>query len=237
MRLIKHLFGFLTIAFLSLNTTEAQGKHLFILSGQSNMAALNPNNSFTPAVSQAFGAENVIVVKHAIGGKPIRCWFDDWKTVVKENPKQNLPNIYHPLVDMVKAATKNTSMASVTFLWMQGERDAREKKGDEYQKNLVRVYNQLARDLKRNDINMVIGRLSDHDMQNQKFPHWTKIREVQVNLANSNPLFEWIDTDDLNDGVNFKGKPIKNDLHMSVSGYKLMGIRFAEKAITLIQQR
>lgn len=232
-----HLLWTLAISFFSLIVVKAQEKHLFILSGQSNMAALNPAKSFIPTVSEVFGVENVIVIKHAIGGKPIRCWFDDWKTVVKENSKQNLPNIYHPLVDMVRDATKNDSVASVTFLWMQGERDAREKRANEYQENLMRVYHQLARDLDRDDINMVIGRLSDHDMQNQKFPHWTKMREIQVAIANSNPRFEWIDTDDLNEGVNFKGKTIKNDLHMSVEGYKTMGKRFADKAIKLIQHR
>ena len=236
MLLKRRIFWLLVAAFFSMIVVEAQEKHLFILSGQSNMAALNPSKSFTPTVSEAFGAENVIVVKYAIGGKPIRCWFDNWKTLVKENPKQNLPNIYHPLVDMVKKAIKNESVASVTFLWMQGERDAREKRGDEYQKNLLRVYSQLSRDINREDINMVIGRLSDHDMQNQKFPHWTKLREIQVNLANSNPRFSWIDTDDLNEGINFRGNAIKNDLHMSVEGYKVMGKRFAEKAIALIER-
>lgn len=236
MRLIKHLFGVLTVALLSLNTAEAQEKHLFILSGQSNMSWLDPE-TFTTTVSSFFGAEDVIVVKYAIGGKPIRCWFDDWVSQSFDNSKKDLPNIYNPLLEKTKEAIGNTAINTITFVWMQGERDAREKRGDEYQKNLVRVYNQLTRDLGRNDINMVVGRLSDHDLQNEKYPDWTKIREIQVNLANSNPRFGWIDTDDLNDGFNNKGDKISNDLHMSVSGYKLMGIRFAEKAITLIQHR
>jgi len=44
------------------------GKHLFILSGQSNMAGLNPAISFTPAVHEAFGPENCIVIKDAQAG-------------------------------------------------------------------------------------------------------------------------------------------------------------------------
>ncbi|MEO1982682.1 MAG: hypothetical protein ABGZ24_19400 [Fuerstiella sp.] len=47
-------------------TGDVQGKealHLFIMSGQSNMAGLDPDESFTPAVQSAFGKENVIVVK------------------------------------------------------------------------------------------------------------------------------------------------------------------------------
>ena len=37
-----------------------QGKHLFILSGQSNMAGHQPEEAFIPAVVKAFGKENVI---------------------------------------------------------------------------------------------------------------------------------------------------------------------------------
>ena len=52
---------------------------LFILSGQSNMAGLNPDVSFTPAVKAAIPADEVIVVKSAQGGQPIRRWYKDWK--------------------------------------------------------------------------------------------------------------------------------------------------------------
>ena len=62
------------------------------------------------------------------------------------------------------------------------------------------------------------------------------IREIQVNLALSDPRIEWIDTDDLNDGINNKGKTIKNDLHMSVEGYRIMGERFAQKGEALINK-
>jgi len=58
------------------NTNASKQKtHLFILSGQSNMAGLNPQISFTPTVETAFGKENVIVVKDAKGGQPIMRWY------------------------------------------------------------------------------------------------------------------------------------------------------------------
>lgn len=229
--LVKSIFIALFFAPVALS---AQSKHLFILSGQSNMAALNPKHSFIPTVSEEFGTNNVIVVKHAIGGKPIRCWFDDWVSIKTEN--KNTPNIYNPLMAKVKKAIKNETLATITFVWMQGERDARESRADEYATNLTRVYNQIVRDLDYKELNMVIGRLSDFDMSNKVAPHWTKMREVQVGLAATNQRFDWINTDDLNEGVNFKGKAIQNDLHMSVEGYKTMGTRFAQKAIELIHK-
>ena len=49
-------------------------------------------------------------------------------------------------------------------------------------------------------------------------------------------VFAWVDTDDLNDGLNRKGKEIKNDLHYSAEGYKILGKRFAEACIRLIKE-
>jgi len=55
-----------------LPTTAAEsGKHLFILSGQSNMVALDPKVSFTPAIIKEYGSANVIIVKNANSGQSI----------------------------------------------------------------------------------------------------------------------------------------------------------------------
>ena len=48
---------------------------------------------------------------------------------------------------------------------------------------LKRQLAQLAEDLGRKDIHFVIGRLSDFDMENKRYQHWTKVREVQVELV------------------------------------------------------
>ena len=212
-----------------------QGKHLFILSGQSNMQGLRPEESFTPAVETAFGKENVIVVIDALGGQPIRRWYKQWKPAQGENPAET-GDLYDKLMGKVNAATQGQEIKTVTFVWMQGERDAKESHGDLYEASLRGLIDQLAADLHRKDLNVVIGRLSDFDLENQKYPHWTRIREIQVKVAESDKRFGWVNTDDLNDGINRQGKEIKNDLHMSAEGYKTLGKRFAEKAISLIKQ-
>jgi len=224
----------LTTFIMSSCNPEQEGKHLFILSGQSNMEGLRPAESFTPAIEGEFGKENVIVVKYARGGQPIRRWYKNWKPLEGNEPKAQ-PDLYDTLMTKVYAAIEKETIATVTFIWMQGERDAREKLGEVYDKSLRGLYNQLSRDLKRKDINFIIGRLSDFDMTNKKYPHWVMIRNIQVKVAESNPLFGWIDTDDLNDGYNRKGKEIKDDLHMSAEGYITMGKRFADKSIQLIK--
>ena len=215
--------------------SKDQGKHLFILSGQSNMARLNPEKSFIPTIKSEFGNDNIIVVKDAMGSQSIRRWYKDWKV-----PNGTIPesrgDLYDRLMRKVNDSIKNEKIASVTFIWMQGERDARTKFGEVYENSLLGLHNQISEDLKRTDVNFIIGRLSDFDMLNEKWTHWTRIRDIQMKVGESNPRFSWINTDDLNDGVNNQGKAIQNDLHMSVEGYKIMGKRFADKAIQLINE-
>lgn len=206
-----------------------QGKHLFILSGQSNMARLNVEESFQPILEETFGTEKIIIVKDAMGSQPIRRWYVG-------NESNEKPDLYEKLIKKVIVAIKDETLASITFIWMQGERDAREALGDIYEANFMGLYNQLCSDLKTDQINMVIGRLSDFDMTNNIYPHWTKIRTVQEKVANSNSRFEWVNTDDLNDGFDRDGKAIENDLHLSAEGYITLGRRFAEKAIMLIEK-
>ena len=213
---------------------KQEGKHLFILSGQSNMVGLNPKESFIPTINKKFGVDNVITVKYAKGSQPIRRWYKNWKQLEGNEPKAE-PYLYDSLMTKVNTAIENEKIATITFIWMQGERDARKKHGEVYKRSLLGLYKQLCDDLQRKDINFIIGRLSDFDMMNENWPHWTMIRDIQVNVAESNNRFDWINTDNLNDGVSREGKEINNDLHMSAKGYIIMGQRFADKSIKLIE--
>ncbi|SMD42128.1 protein of unknown function [Aquiflexum balticum DSM 16537] len=214
---------------------QIDGKHLFILSGQSNMEGLNPEESFIPILKDSLGGDKIIVVKNAMGGQPIRRWYKDRETI-DGNSLIEKPDLYDSLMNLVNTVIQNENILSVTFIWMQGERDARESYGSVYEASLIGLYNQLSKDLGRSDVNFLIGRLNDFDLRNEKYPDWTVIRDIQVKVAESNPHFDWVDTDDLNDGVNREGQKIENDLHMSAQGYVILGKRFAEKSIQLIKK-
>ena len=211
---------------------EHHAKHLFILSGQSNMQGHRPEEAFTPTVEKALGKDKVIVVQDALGGQPIHRWWKQWKTPEGKKPAQS-GDLYDRLMSKVNSAIKGKELASVSFVWMQGERDAKMGWGDLYEEALVGLHAQLAKDLGRNpkEMTFVIGRLSDFDMNNKRYVHWTKVREAQVKVADSSQKFTWVDTDDLNDGKNRRGKEIKNDLHYSAEGYKTLGRRFAETSL------
>jgi hypothetical protein len=201
----------------------ADGKvRLFILSGQSNMAGLPPQVSFTPAVEEAFAGDEVIVVKDAQGGQPIRRWYKKWKPAQGPAPEKT-GDLYDRLMTKVDAAIKDKKIDTVSFVWMQGERDAREKHSAVYAESLKGLIEQLRTDLKRDDVTVVIGRLSDHLKDNE---HWDGVRAAQVKVAEEDPLADWVDTDDLN-GPN-------DGLHYTKAGYADLGKRFAEKTIALL---
>lgn len=208
-------------------------KNLFILSGQSNMEWLDPDESFRPAVKAAFGRGNVIIVKDAEFAQPIRRWCRNWKPAAGEGPK-SCGDLYDRLMTKVRAAIKDKKVKTVTLIWMQGEQDALEKNGKLYAASLNGLINQISEDLGQRDIYFVIGRLGDFDLANRTLPHWTLIRDAQVSVAEANKNGAWVDTDDLNDGMNRQG--IRNGLHYSPEGYKILGQRFAEKAIALINR-
>jgi arylsulfatase A len=205
----------------------ATGKrHLFILSGQSNMAGLDPTVSFTPAVRKKFGRDNVIVVKLARGGQPIRRWYKNRKSANGAAGKNN-GDLYDMLMQQVRKAVEGKKIASVTFVWMQGERDAKTKEFSVYGKRLKGVVEQLQGDLKRKDINVVVGKLGKGQLEGKPWSKdWAALRKVQEDLCKADPRWEIVNCDDLE---------MKADkLHFSAEGYKGMGERFAATAIRLI---
>jgi hypothetical protein len=237
---MKNLYIATLIALVSVSSVNAaeKGKHLFILSGQSNMAGLNPDISFTPTVEAAFGKDNVTVVKEAKSGRPIRNWYKKWEApegkTIKD--KHQVGQVYDWLMNRhVRKAMKNHEVESIVFVWMQGERDAKTGMADVYKASLKGLIKQLRDDIGRQDMHVIIGRISDHG--NGKFDgQWNKVREAQVKVADDDPLAAWIDTDDLNNIHSGKTGRIEDDLHYSKEGFKILGERFAEKAIELIKK-
>ncbi|HEX5790294.1 MAG TPA: sialate O-acetylesterase [Luteolibacter sp.] len=214
---------------------DAGGKHLFILSGQSNMVGMDPGVSFTPAVGAAFGKDKVIVVKDAHGGQSIRSWSKSNHEFPPPTTGQ-VPKVrgelYDRLIEKVKAASAGQALESVTFVWMQGESDLNNTAYDAYLKELL---DQLEADLAFKKINLVIGRISDAglDVEKRRQGRLT-IRRIQQQFAQAHPRGAWIDTDDLNDRKD--GDKVVNDLHYTQEGYRILGTRFAEKAIGLIRK-
>jgi hypothetical protein len=211
----------------------AKKVRLFILSGQSNMKGVDPGTSFTPAVQKAFPDDDCVIVHSAYSGQLIRTWVKDWKLPEGADPapargKNGVH--YQQLIDAITAAMKDKpAPVSITFCWMQGEADSNHKGyGSVYAAALSSLIAQLKTDLNRQDIDIVIGRISDYgnnDPDNR--PDWNVVRDAQVAWAKQTPRATWFDTDDLNGP--------DNGLHYGKEGWKKLGERFAAKSIELIQ--
>ena len=223
------------LTYCSLLHAEESGKHLFILSGQSNMARFKPKSWFTPGISEALGAENVIVSFHAQGGQPISKWYKQWKSSKGETDPE-AGKIYDALMETTKATIQGSKIQTVTFIWMQGEADSKAGNSDVYLASLNGLKKQLEQDLDRTDINFIIGRLSDsgfyrrRDKKRINNPDWDTVRKAQESFADASERAVWIDTDDLN------GE--KQELHyIKPEGYEKLGERYVEAAVTLVQAK
>jgi hypothetical protein len=235
----------------------AQGKRkcLFILAGQSNMQGMNQTLTFEPRVCDAFGAENVLIVKEAIGGRPIRMWVHDWAPArdwmldldipgTKPPSKEENGVMYRSMMQKIARATDGVKPKAIAFCWMQGERDARERHSAVYERSLKRLFRQLQEDFPGIPVVFVIGKLSDFGKDNKQrfYPEWEEVCQAQENVARDTPNCTIFSTDDLNTGASPPhGKTKKvtqrvDDLHMSAQGYRILGTRFAESSIRLLQQ-
>lgn len=187
--------------------------HLFILSGQSNMAGMNLGHFTTHTNSWAEDNNvNVDHIKVNEGGRPI----SDWYNVDTDSPVGYLNQILSQI--------PNTEYDSVTLLWMQGERDSYLRTPiSEYDEAFTGMLSVLS-DATGVEVEKVDGRLSDFTGPRHDAATWNALREYKMNGR-------WVDTDDLND---FSNSP--NDLHYTSEGYRILGERFAEEAIDIIAE-
>ena len=214
------------------------GEHLFILSGQSNMTG-GLQSGFSKGVQAHFGEENVTVVFHCKSGRGIRFWDKDYafpqdyripgKGEPSERSRLQHGQEYKPLIEGTLAACKGNSFDTVTLIWMQGESDGARNLGEVYEQSFLRLLERMKKDLARDDLNFVLGRISDARLSDDSDPGWRRVRQVQVKIAEEAPWGEWINTDDLN-GPN-------DDLHYPGEFQSQLGSRFADQAIDLIRRR
>ncbi len=213
----------------------AEGKHLFILSGQSNMRQPLPE-AFHNVVSGVFGEDRVIVVTVARPSQPIRKWVKDWQPPegVEATPDEKQGELYDSLIKSVIKSVGEKRLASVTYIWMQGEADAKAGWAGVYKKSFLTIIDQLNRDLDRDNVNFVVGRINDYWLPSNNTPDGDRVRTIQQQLGEENAHGDWINTDDLNRGVNPWGGFSFGDGHFPPPAYRVMGQRFAHKACKLI---
>lgn len=201
---------------LLLLSSPVYAKHLFILSGQSNMDFLPPEDVFIPAIQAKYGSGNVIIVKDAEPGKGIDLWNDGaW--------------LWMRLVDSVTSATMGQQIHTVTFVWMQGESNSGLVASKIYEDKLLDLFSRVAALFPGAKPAYVLGRINDWYMYMGE-PGWMTIREIQQRIGEMDRFHAWVNTDDLNGET--------DDVHMiGEHGYDILGARFAAAAISVTPKR
>ena len=155
--------------------------------------------------------------------------FDE---IAKKNklPAKNDPGaFYDEVLKQARGAIAKGKPKTITFFWMQGERDAKEKLSAAYEESMKTLIANLRKDLDAPEMAFVIGRLSDFSTSD----HWEAVRSAQVKVASDDPRGSWVDTDDTNDKE--KNGKKHNDLHYTKAGYDLFGQRLARQAVRMIK--
>jgi hypothetical protein len=111
---------------------------------------------------------------------------------------------------------------------MQGESDAQRDLGVAYARSFNTLVSRLKAGLGIETMHVVIARLSDHGLHTEKKASWARMRKVQMELADADPLSCWVDTDDLNGSTE---KYPQGDLHYPREQYPKLGARLAEAAL------
>jgi len=204
------------------------------------MARMKPETDFLPEAKALLPGAEVLHVKAAFSGKPIRNWLAEWdaladakgldaKAIRAEDKVKGSP-YYDRIMDAVKPLLARKP-ASISFLWMQGESDAKRGTEGVYEEALTALIAKLRRDLAAPKMNVVIARISDHGTKNakgQSFPGWEVVRQAQENVVANDPRAALVNVDDCNGP--------KDGLHYPREGYTLMGQRMAREAVALIKR-
>ena len=206
------------------------------------MAGMDPETGFMTEAKKLFKDEKVVYIKVAKGGQPICRWLEEWQDIAKKNGleenhikrihKGGKVEFYQPILDQYKEMLKkHPKFESVTFCWMQGERDANGGAHAAYKDALKQLISNLRRDLKHPDMNVVIGRIGDYALDRESC---VTVRKVQSEIANEDPHGAWVDVDDLNDRM-VKGE-MQSVVHYNrPEGYVVLGERFARQGYALIK--
>jgi hypothetical protein len=169
-----------------------------------------PEIYFGHTLNEALPTDTIYLVKFAVGGTSL---WDHWA-----------PNtgIWHTeFVSRATGALARLEADGVNYevsgmLWMQGESDAADNKGAQYEANLLAFINDMRTRFELSDLPFYLGRIRDYygtTAQNNL------VRNAQVAVADSTNYVEWFDTDGFG--------PLIAGGHYDTNGQAQMGTTFA----------
>jgi hypothetical protein len=174
-------------------------------------------NFFGPEITLArevyLEHKNLAVIKLAYAGTSLS---DDW-----EKGKTTGNQLYELMMAQIDSATNILKKDSIEFtyegfFWMQGESDAASASyANDYFLNLLNFVQDIRTDLSSQQLKFILGRIGN----TSSYAYKHIVRTAQVNVADSDSLIDWVNTDDL---------PLDTDnIHLLAEGEEILGKRMA----------
>lgn len=187
-----------------------------------NEGRFGPELSFGRAMQKAYPKDDIYLIKTAAGGTSMH---KHWKVTGGSSP------MLKKFLTTAHAAMDNLDDERIKFtidgmLWMQGESDADQGKGAEYEDSLKAFIKEMRREFKEREMPFVMGRiLPTFDKPAGNGP---LVRAAQETVAEEVKSVACFDTDRL-DRIN-KG-------HYNHEGQLELGKRFAKHLLELIEEQ
>ena len=184
-----------------------------------------PEVGLAEVLVHRFPNEEIIIVKHAIGGSNLANeWSPTGDIRQKDEPLQRR-HCYADLQQAIAHAEAASSLQYIGFAWMQGERDSREPGMTanyyQYLKELIAAVRTMTQ---TPHLRIAIGRITPRCLteDGRQFQHTyrNQVRAAQELFCENDAASFLVDTDDL---------PQRQDaLHFNTAGCLRLGRRFAE---------
>jgi hypothetical protein len=171
-----------------------------------------PEISFGHTIAKSFPDDDVCLIKYAANGTAL---YNDWAPSGGQQYKVFMATTKAALADLDANKTKYSVSG---MLWLQGESDALESKGESYESNLTDFIAHMRHIFNTPEMPFIIARVRNYY---GKGPQAKMVRDAQESLANTIKNVAWFDTDDCGELI--------NGGHYNSDGLIEIGKRFAEQ--------
>jgi hypothetical protein len=185
-----------------------------------NQGRFGPEIAFGRAMRKAFPADEIYLIKTAAGGTSMH---KHWH--VENGGGAMLKRFLARARDAFKnLADKNVKYTIEGMLWMQGESDAAQGMGAEYEASLKTFINAMRREFKESEMPFILGRiLRSFDKPKGNGP---LVRAAQEAVAKQLKNVAWFDTDDFE---------LYNKGHYNHKGQIELGNAFAQHFLSMAE--
>lgn len=194
--------------------------------------------TFAAELQKAFPNQNIAIIKYAVGGTGLhlKTGYDNWSPDFTDGDSQNQ---YDYALNTINNAYQNRdidgdgvmdTLIPAGIVWMQGEADAHTspQSANAYFANLKRLMTLLRAALRKDDIPVLVGKITDSQMGEEDIMPYIDV----VHAAQSLFVEQDVCAGYMTDIDNYQHNP-KDPWHYKSQGYIDMGKDFANVFIKL----